>query len=161
MSPGNVNCLAVYDVQFGLPSISHLYQYSACGRGRRSCPFRRWLAVLDLSGVGFIALFGVAVLDGVVVVSHINHLREEGRPVAQAVREGAEARLRPILRTAAVATLGFVPMAIATGAGAEVQRPLATVVIGGLLVSTVLKLLVLPMLYNWLERDPEGEFERV
>lgn len=110
------------------------------------------------AGVGFIALFGVAVLDGVVMVSYINHLREEGRSVAQAVREGAEARLRPILMTATVATLGFVPMAIATGAGAEVQRPLATVVIGGLLVSTVLKLLVLPMLYGWLERDAEGEF---
>lgn len=110
------------------------------------------------AGVGFIALFGVAVLDGVVMVSYINHLREEGRSVAQAVREGAEARLRPILMTAAVATLGFVPMALATGAGAEVQRPLATVVIGGLLVSTVLKLLVLPMLYGWLERDVEGEF---
>jgi cobalt-zinc-cadmium resistance protein CzcA len=111
------------------------------------------------AGVGFIALFGVAVLDGVVMVSYINHLRDEGRSVAQAVREGAEARLRPILMTALVATLGFVPMAIATGAGAEVQRPLATVVIGGLLLSTVLKLLFLPMLYGWLERDVEGEFE--
>jgi cobalt-zinc-cadmium resistance protein CzcA len=110
------------------------------------------------AGVGFIALFGVAVLDGVVMVSYINHLREEGRSVRQAVREGAEARLRPILMTATVATLGFVPMAIASGAGAEVQRPLAIVVIGGLIVSTVLKLLVLPMLYGWLERDPEGEF---
>lgn len=111
------------------------------------------------AGVGFIALFGVAVLDGVVMVSYINHLRDEGRSVAQAVREGAEARLRPILMTALVATLGFVPMAIATGAGAEVQRPLATVVIGGLLLSTVLKLLFLPMLYGWLERDIEGELE--
>lgn len=111
------------------------------------------------AGVGFIALFGVAVLDGVVMVSYINHLRDEGRSVAQAVREGAEARLRPILMTALVATLGFVPMAIATGAGAEVQRPLATVVIGGLLLSTVLKLLFLPMLYGWFERDVEGEFE--
>lgn len=111
------------------------------------------------AGVGFIALFGVAVLDGVVMVSYIIHLREVGRSVIQAVREGSQARLRPILMTATVATLGFVPMAIATGAGAEVQRPLATVVIGGLLVSTVLKLLVLPMLYSWLERDLEGEFE--
>jgi cobalt-zinc-cadmium resistance protein CzcA len=111
------------------------------------------------AGVGFIALFGVAVLDGVVMVSYINRLRDEGGSVRRAVREGAEARLRPILMTATVATLGFVPMAIATGAGAEVQRPLATVVIGGLIVSTVLKLLVLPMLYGWLERDPEGEFE--
>ncbi|MEO7539509.1 MAG: efflux RND transporter permease subunit [Pyrinomonadaceae bacterium] len=110
------------------------------------------------AGVGFIALFGVAVLDGVVMVSYINRLREEGRSVMEAVREGAEARLRPILMTALVATLGFVPMALASGAGAEVQRPLATVVIGGLIVSTVLKLLVLPMLYGWLERDAEGEF---
>lgn len=109
------------------------------------------------AGVGFIALFGVAVLDGVVMISYINQLREEGRSVAQAVTEGAEARLRPILMTAMVATLGFVPMAIASGAGAEVQRPLATVVIGGLIVSTVLKLLVLPMLYAWMERDPESE----
>ena len=111
------------------------------------------------AGVGFIALFGVAVLDGVVMVSYINHLRDEGRSVARAVKEGAEARLRPILMTALVASLGFVPMAIATGAGAEVQRPLATVVIGGLIVSTVLKLHVLPMLYGWLERDAEGELE--
>lgn len=111
------------------------------------------------AGVGFIALFGVAVLDGVVMVSYINHLRDEGRSVARAVREGAEARLRPILMTALVATLGFVPMAISTGAGAEVQRPLATVVIGGLLLSTVLKLLCLPMLYAWFERDEEGELK--
>ena len=110
------------------------------------------------AGVGFIALFGVAVLDGVVMVSYINKLRDEGKSVANAVREGAEARLRPILMTALVATLGFVPMAIATGAGAEVQRPLATVVIGGLVLSTVLKLLVLPMLYGWFEKDIEGEF---
>lgn len=113
------------------------------------------------AGVGFIALFGVAVLDGVVMISYINQLREEGRSVIQSVREGAEARLRPILMTAMVATLGFVPMAIASGAGAEVQRPLATVVIGGLLVSTVLKLLILPMLYAWFEKDNEGELEEV
>lgn len=117
-----------------------------------------WLRGLPFSisaGVGFIALFGVAVLDGVVMVSYINKLREEGKSVANAVREGAEARLRPILMTAMVATLGFVPMAIATSAGAEVQRPLATVVIGGLVLSTVLKLLFLPMLYGWLERDDD------
>ncbi len=120
-----------------------------------------WLRGLPFSisaGVGFIALFGVAVLDGVVMVSYINKLREEGKSVADAVREGAEARLRPILMTAMVATLGFVPMAIATSAGAEVQRPLATVVIGGLVLSTVLKLLFLPMLYGWIEKDVEGEF---
>lgn len=115
-----------------------------------------WLRGLPFSisaGVGFIALFGVAVLDGVVMVSYIYQLRDQGRSVGEAVREGAEARLRPILMTALVASLGFVPMAIATSAGAEVQRPLATVVIGGLLVSTVLKLLVLPMLYGWFERE--------
>lgn len=120
-----------------------------------------WLTGMPFSisaGVGFIALFGVAVLDGVVMVSYINHLREEGKTVAAAVREGAEARLRPILMTAMVATLGFVPMALATGAGAEVQRPLATVVIGGLVLSTILKLLFLPMLYGWIEKDPEDEF---
>lgn len=105
------------------------------------------------AGVGFIALFGVAVLDGVVMVSYINQLRDQGQSVLQAVTEGADARLRPILMTALVASLGFVPMAIATSAGAEVQRPLATVVIGGLVVSTILKLLVLPMLYGWLERE--------
>ena len=104
------------------------------------------------AGVGFIALFGVAVLNGVVMVSYINHLREEGRSVADAVREGAETRLRPVLMTALVASLGFVPMAIATSAGAEVQRPLATVVIGGLITSTLLTLLILPMLYRWFER---------
>jgi heavy metal efflux system protein len=105
------------------------------------------------AGVGFIALFGVAVLNGVVMVSYINHLREEGRSVADAVREGAEIRLRPVLMTALVASLGFIPMAVATSAGAEVQRPLATVVIGGLVTSTLLTLLILPMLYGWFVRD--------
>jgi cobalt-zinc-cadmium resistance protein CzcA len=109
------------------------------------------------AGVGFIALFGVAVLNGVVMVSYINHLREEGRSVAEAVREGAEIRLRPVLMTALVASLGFIPMAIATSAGAEVQRPLATVVIGGLVTSTLLTLLILPTLYGWFERDEERD----
>jgi cobalt-zinc-cadmium resistance protein CzcA len=110
------------------------------------------------AGVGFIALFGVAVLNGVVMVSFINQLREEGRTVLEAVREGSATRLRPVLMTALVASLGFVPMAIATSAGAEVQRPLATVVIGGLVTSTLLTLLILPTLYAWIERDIEGEF---
>lgn len=110
------------------------------------------------AGVGFIALFGVAVLNGVVMVSFINHLREEGKSVLDAVREGAMTRLRPVLMTALVASLGFVPMAIATSAGAEVQRPLATVVIGGLITSTLLTLLILPTLYAWFEKDMEGEF---
>lgn len=105
------------------------------------------------AGVGFIALFGVAVLNGVVMVSYINKLREEGKSVVDAVREGAETRLRPVLMTALVASLGFIPMAIATSAGAEVQRPLATVVIGGLLTSTLLTLLILPTVYGWFEKD--------
>lgn len=110
------------------------------------------------AGVGFIALFGVAVLNGVVMVSFINHLREEGKSVLEAVKEGAMTRLRPVLMTALVASLGFIPMALATSAGAEVQRPLATVVIGGLITSTLLTLLILPTLYAWFEKDKEGEF---
>jgi len=105
------------------------------------------------AGIGFIALFGVAVLNGVVMLSFINQLREEGHPVQSAVREGALTRLRPVLMTAAVASLGFVPMAFSSGTGAEVQRPLATVVIGGLITSTVLTLLVLPALYQWFEGE--------
>jgi cobalt-zinc-cadmium resistance protein CzcA len=103
------------------------------------------------AGVGFIALSGVAVLNGVVMVSFVNELRREGRSIAEAVREGALTRLRPVLMTALVASLGFVPMAISTGAGAEVQRPLATVVIGGILSSTALTLVVLPVLYSLIE----------
>jgi len=110
------------------------------------------------AGIGFIALFGVAVLNGVVMVSFINQLRGEGRSIDDAIREGALTRLRPVLMTALVASLGFVPMALSTGTGAEVQRPLATVVIGGLITSTALTLLVLPTLYRWFEREtPEVE----
>jgi cobalt-zinc-cadmium resistance protein CzcA len=104
------------------------------------------------AGVGFVALSGVAVLNGVVMVSFINELRREGRSLDAAVREGALTRLRPVLMTALVASLGFVPMAVSTGAGAEVQRPLATVVIGGILSSTALTLVVLPVLYSLVER---------
>ena len=100
------------------------------------------------AGVGFIALFGVAVLNGVVLVSYIVARRERGLAPDAAAREGALVRLRPVLMTALVAALGFVPMALATSAGAEVQRPLATVVIGGLVTSTLLTLLVLPALYT-------------
>jgi cobalt-zinc-cadmium resistance protein CzcA len=109
-----------------------------------------WLRDIPLSisaGVGFIALSGVAVLNGLVMIAFIKGLLEEGRPLSEAVREGALVRLRPVLMTALVASLGFVPMALATGTGAEVQRPLATVVIGGILSSTALTLLVLPALY--------------
>ncbi len=114
-----------------------------------------WLRDISLSisaGVGFIALSGVAVLNGVVMVSFINQLRRAGRPLDEAVREGAMTRLRPVLMTAAVAALGFVPMALAHGRGAEVQKPLATVVIGGILSSTALTLLVLPALYRSFHR---------
>lgn len=110
-----------------------------------------WLRDIPLSisaGVGFIALSGVAVLNGLVMISYIRSLREDGMPLDDAIREGALTRLRPVLMTALVASLGFVPMAIAVGTGAEVQRPLATVVIGGILSSTALTLLVLPMLYR-------------
>ena len=107
------------------------------------------------AGVGFIALSGVAVLNGLVIVSFIERLRRDGEAVLDAVRDGALTRLRPVLMTALVASLGFVPMAIATGAGAEVQRPLATVVIGGIISSTVLTLLVLPALYVLFRKDSE------
>jgi cobalt-zinc-cadmium resistance protein CzcA len=105
------------------------------------------------AGIGFIALSGVAVLNGLVIIAFIQKLRAEGRGLEQAVREGALTRLRPVLMTALVASLGFVPMAIATGAGAEVQRPLATVVIGGIVSSTILTLLVLPALYVLFRRE--------
>ena len=110
-----------------------------------------WLRDIPLSisaGIGFIALSGVAVLNGLVMIAFIRNLREEGRSLDEAIHEGAITRLRPVLMTALVASLGFIPMALATGTGAEVQRPLATVVIGGILSSTALTLLVLPLLYR-------------
>ncbi|TAA20091.1 efflux RND transporter permease subunit [Pseudoxanthomonas winnipegensis] len=105
------------------------------------------------AGVGFIALSGVAVLNGLVMIAFIRRLREQGDPLDEAVRDGALGRLRPVLMTALVASLGFLPMAFNVGAGSEVQRPLATVVIGGIVSSTALTLLVLPVLYRWLHRD--------
>ncbi|MCC8430589.1 CusA/CzcA family heavy metal efflux RND transporter [Reyranella aquatilis] len=113
------------------------------------------------AGIGFIALSGVAVLNGLVIISFIQGLRSQGRSVAEAVREGAMKRLRPVLMTALVASLGFVPMAIATGAGAEVQRPLATVVIGGIISSTILTLVVLPALYALFHRDKPVQKEEM
>ncbi len=113
-----------------------------------------WLRGLNLSlsaSIGFIALFGIAVLNGVVLVEHLNHLRHVEHDLERRVRKGARDRLRPVLMTALVASLGFVPMALSDGAGSEVQRPLASVVIGGLLTSTLLTLFVLPVLYRWLE----------
>jgi len=115
-----------------------------------------WLRGIPFSisaAVGFIALSGVAVLNGLVMITFINRLREDGRPVDDAVFDGAIGRLRPVLMTALVASLGFLPMALATGTGAEVQRPLATVVVGGILSSTALTLLVLPVLYRMFARD--------
>ncbi len=120
--------------------------------------FALWLRGMPFTisaGVGFIALSGVAVLNGLMLVSYFNLLREKGRNVRESVTEGSLTRLRPVLMTALVASLGFVPMAIATGAGAEVQRPLATVVIGGIITSTFLTLVLLPVLYEWLERRKE------
>lgn len=109
------------------------------------------------ASVGFIALFGVAVLNGVVLVSYINQLRREGMALNEAITNGCERRLRPVLMTAAVAILGLVPILFATGPGSEVQKPLAVVVIGGLITSTLLTLLVLPVLYGWFEKE-EVEF---
>jgi heavy metal efflux system protein len=143
------------------------FLYASFGNGRQAVlvmlnvPFALvggiaalWLRGLNLNlsaSVGFIALFGVAVLNGVVLVAYINQLRDAGRPLDEAVREGSEIRLRPVLMTALVASFGFIPMAISTSQGSEVQRPLATVVIGGLVTSTLLTLIVLPVLYEWLE----------
>jgi cobalt-zinc-cadmium resistance protein CzcA len=105
------------------------------------------------AAVGFIALSGVAVLNGLVMVTYINQLRLRGAARDEAIVQGAMTRLRPVLMTALVASLGFVPMALATGTGAEVQKPLATVVIGGLVSSTLLTLVVLPALYRIFARE--------
>ena len=117
-----------------------------------------WLRGINLNlsaCVGFIALFGIAVLNGVVMVSHINALRKEGKDVDDAVHQGASDRLRPVLITALVASLGFIPMALSTSRGAEIERPLATVVIGGLITATILTLYVLPLMYPWFSKDLE------
>jgi cobalt-zinc-cadmium resistance protein CzcA len=114
-----------------------------------------WLRDINLNlsaCVGFIALFGIAVLNGVVMVSHINSLRRQGKEMDEAVHQGASDRLRPVLITALVASLGFIPMAFATSRGAEVEKPLATVVIGGLITATLLTLYVLPLLYPGFSR---------
>jgi heavy metal efflux system protein len=143
------------------------FLYASFGNGRQAVlvmlnvPFALvggiaalWLRHLNLNlsaSVGFIALFGVAVLNGVVLIAYINQLRDQGAPLDEAVRQGSEIRLRPVLMTALVASVGFIPMAVSTSQGSEVQRPLATVVIGGLITSTLLTLVVLPVLYEWLE----------
>ncbi len=112
------------------------------------------------ASVGFITLFGVAVLNGVVMVTYFNQLRESGRTLLQAVEEGAERRLRPVLMTALIASLGLVPLLAASGPGSELQRPLAVVVIGGLFTSTLLTLVLLPTLYAWIESRAEQRLIR-
>ena len=103
------------------------------------------------SAIGFIAVFGVAMLNGIVLISFLNELQEKGMSVHDAVRKGAELRLRPVMMTASVAILGLIPMLLSTGVGAETQRPLATVVVGGLITSTLLTLILLPVIYEWME----------
>ncbi|MBJ6723719.1 efflux RND transporter permease subunit [Geomesophilobacter sediminis] len=117
--------------------------------------FLRGLPLSVSGAIGFIALFGVAVLNGIVMVACFNKLRQEGRSLDEAILAGAGIRLRPVLMTALVASLGFIPMALSHGTGAEVQRPLATVVIGGLVTSTLLTLVVLPIFYRWWETRSE------
>ena len=112
------------------------------------------------SAIGFIAVFGVAMLNGIVMVSFLNDLRRRGRDIRSAVREGAALRLRPVLMTASVAILGLIPMLLSTGVGAETQRPLATVVVGGLVTSTALTLLLLPLFYEWSEQRAEARRAR-
>jgi len=119
---------------------------------------RQYLSVP--SAIGFIAVFGVAMLNGIVMVSFLNDLRRQGLSVRDAVRQGAALRLRPVLMTASVAILGLVPMLLSTGVGAETQRPLATVVVGGLFTSTVLTLLLLPLIYEWSELRAEQRGQR-
>jgi len=118
--------------------------------------FALWLRGMPFSisaGVGFIALFGIAVMNGVVLIEHIRHLREHGHDQLTSVVRGSIDRLRPVLMTATCGALGFIPMAVSGSAGAEVQRPLATVVIGGLITCTILTLLVLPAIYRWFEPE--------
>jgi cobalt-zinc-cadmium resistance protein CzcA len=122
-----------------------------------------WLRDMPFSisaAIGFIALSGVAVLNGVVMISYFNQLRRDGRDLHTVVIEGSLTRLRPVLMTAAVAAFGFMPMALSTSAGAEVQRPLATVVIGGITSSTFLTLVLIPVLYEWAERKSKQSAAR-
>lgn len=126
--------------------------------------FALWMRGMPFSisaGIGFIALFGVAVLNGIVLISEFNRIKKQGiTDIKQIVMEGTRIRLRPVLMTAAVASLGFLPMALSHGPGAEVQRPLATVVIGGLISATFLTLVVLPILFTWLERKAFGRSKK-
>ncbi len=129
------------------------HQHSVCGRGRDDRAGALWGVSLGAASVGFIALLGIAVLNGLVMVTYFRQLREAGLPLAIAVRRGAERRLRPVLMTASIAAFGLVPLLFATGPGSEIQKPLAIVVIGGLVTATLLTLVLLPILY---ERFGEG-----
>jgi cobalt-zinc-cadmium resistance protein CzcA len=117
--------------------------------------FALWLTGEYLSvpaSVGFIALLGIAVLNGIVMVSYFNQLRARGLPLSEVVVEGAKRRLRPVLMTASIAAFGLVPLLFASGPGSEIQRPLAIVVIGGLITATILTLFILPILYRRFEK---------
>jgi cobalt-zinc-cadmium resistance protein CzcA len=129
--------------------------------------FALYISGLYLSvpaSVGFIVLFGVAVLNGVVIVSYISQLRQDGMEIHEAILKGCADRLRPVLMTASIAIFSLIPMLYATGPGSEIQRPLATVVVGGLFTSTFLTLVLIPTIYTWFEkrsvsfpRDPSGK----
>ena len=149
--------LLYFNFQAGFPALLIFLNIPLAATGGIAALLLRGMPFSISAGVGFIALFGIAVLNGIVLLTYIRELRQSGLPIESAVEQGAETRLRPVLMTALVASLGFIPMAVSHGAGAEVQRPLATVVIGGLVTSTLLTLLVLPTLYNWVERRREAK----
>ncbi len=144
--------LLYFNFQAALPSLLIFLNIPLAATGGLAALLVRGMPFSISAGVGFIALFGIAVLNGIVLLTHIRELRQNGLELENAVEQGAAARLRPVLMTALVAGLGFLPMALSNGAGAEVQRPLATVVIGGLVTSTLLTLLVLPAVYLWANR---------
>jgi heavy metal efflux system protein len=148
--------LLYLNFQAALPALLIFLNIPLAATGGIMALLMRGMPFSISAGVGFIALFGIAVLNGIVLLTYIRELRQKGLPVETAVEQGAETRLRPVLMTALVASLGFIPMAVSHGAGAEVQRPLATVVIGGLVTSTLLTLLVLPALYQWIEQRREA-----
>lgn len=147
--------LLYFNFESGLPALLIFLNIPLAATGGIVALLLRGMPFSISAGVGFIALFGIAVLNGIVLLTYIRELRHQGLPIEEAVEQGAQTRLRPVLMTALVASLGFIPMAVSHGAGAEVQRPLATVVIGGLVTSTLLTLLVLPALYKWIEQRRE------
>ncbi len=149
--------LLYFNFQAGFPALLIFLNIPLAATGGIAALLVRGMPFSISAGVGFIALFGIAVLNGIVLLTYIRELRQQGLPIETAAEQGALTRLRPVLMTALVASLGFIPMAVSHGAGAEVQRPLATVVIGGLVTSTLLTLLVLPTLYKWVEQRREAK----